>query len=420
MLHTKIVLLASALAAAAGGTVAAVSLSTSAGTGPGGQAGSGSSGSSGSAHGAGGTTTTSFALPSPPTTAKREVDAYVASGSGTMHMVETESGSCSGTIVADLDFSIASGSVLRAALPGGALSVPVSASNSWESPTGLHCTFAGRSIDPIPASAPQTHPLAASLELTLGPPASANLKVPSAMAAASFVNAGCGRVIAGSNGHVQVCSASLEVLYSLPAGLTSGTGKLKCTPSSTGQTAMPLSGSAPSTTKAPSCKMSPSSTYSGTLDLASQPCFDFVSSFLGEHESCADTGSLSLKVKTEKSKYRSAPVLSPARVTFPDQRAGTSSPDQTFTLTNEASGSAPLIVAGLGITGSAHSMFPVSADHCTGAVLQPGQSCTFAVAFAPGSGDHGAEDATLKVVTDAKIGILTSALYASALAAGSP
>ncbi|MCL4434097.1 MAG: hypothetical protein M1399_04910 [Actinobacteria bacterium] len=69
----------------------------------------------------------------------------------------------------------------------------------------------------------------------------------------------------------------------------------------------------------------------------------------------------------------------------------------------------------VGITGSAHPKFPVGADHCTGAALQPGRSCTFAVAFEPGSSDHGYQDATLKVITDAKVGTYTSALCGTAV-----
>ncbi len=336
-------------------------------------------------------------------------------------MVETASGSCTGTIVADLTFSIPlSNGALGAGAPGSAVTAPVEAQNRWGTPTGITCTVAGRTIEPIPAMPPQSHMLTASINVTIGVPTTADLRVPSAQAAASYVNAGCSRVISGSNGHVQVCNASVDVAYSLPEGLTSGTGKLKCTPSSAGQTAVALSGTSPSTTKPPSCKMSPSTTYTGTLDLESQPCFDFAGTLPGEEETCTDTGSLSINVKTEKRKYRSDPVLAPDRVNFPNQHDGTTGPPEVLTLTNEPAATAALTVAGLGITGSAHTKFPVSNDHCTGAVLQPGQSCTFSIAFAPGPNDHGVEDATLKIITDAKIGTLTAALYANSLAGPSP
>ena len=410
--RTAIVVLTIAVVAA-GGSLGALALSGS-GDGSG---GGGAGGSSGTGHGAGSATTTSFSLPSPPTTVKREADVYVVSGSGTMHMVETASGSCTGTIVADLTFSISgSDAAPGTGAPGGAVTAPVDAQNTWGTPTGITCTVAGRTIEPIPAMSPQSHVLAASIDVTIGAPTEADLKVPSAQAAAGYARVGCSRVISGSNGHVQVCNASLDVAYSLPEGLTSGTGKLKCTPSSAGPTAVALSGTAPSTTKPPSCKMSPSTTYTGTLDLDSQPCFDFVATLPGEEEACTDSGSLSIKVKTEKRKYRSDPVLAPGRVTFPGQHDGTTGPPEVMTLTNEAAATASLTVAGLGITGSAHAKFPVSDDHCTGAVLQPGQSCMFSVAFAPGPSDHGIEDATLKVITDAKVGTLTAALYARSMA----
>ncbi|MHB1486852.1 MAG: hypothetical protein ACYCS7_07965 [Acidimicrobiales bacterium] len=375
------------------------------------------SGGGGSGGGSGSSTTsiaTSFTLPSPPTTEKREMDVPVVSGSGNLHMVETASGPCTGTFVSDLALTVPPTSLMPSgATPNGAVTINTEAEVTWQSSTGASCNFGNGTIVAVPPTPPQSHQLQATVSLALGIPTAAQVSLSGALATQNTVNSECSKAMATSHGIVAACNVSLQLSYTGAQGLSSGASKLKCTPSSMGQTALSLSNAPPTTAKPTSCKISPSSTYTGTLELAGHPCFNGLV-LPGEVAGCVDTGSLSLKVKVEKLKYRSAPALIPGQVTFPLQTDGTTATAQVFTMTNEPVANAPLLVAALGITGSAHEKFPVSADHCTGAILQPGQSCTFAVAFAPGPSDNGFEDATLKVITDAKVGTYTSALYGTA------
>jgi hypothetical protein len=75
-------------------------------------------------------------------------------------------------------------------------------------------------------------------------------------------------------------------------------------------------------------------------------------------------------------------ALSPASLTFGNQRVGTSSPAQTVTLTNV--GNETLTIGSITITGTNSGDFaiPTNTNTC-GTSLMPGANCTFAVVFTP-------------------------------------
>ena len=380
-----------------------------------GGAGNGSGSGGGAGNGSGSSSTTSFTLPSPPKASKREVKVAVVSGSGNLHIVYTASGRCSGTFITDVSLTIPPTSVMPGTVAaGGVANMNVSEQSTWQGPASFTCNFGYGPVSMASPMPPHLQRVPATMTMTFGTPTSIQVSASGALASQNALNAGCSAIMATSHGHITTCNATLQAAYTAPQGLSAGTGKLKCTPSSIGQTAVPQASAPPVSTTQISCKLSTPGTYTGTLELANHPCLDFML-LPGATMSCEDVGSVSLKVKVEKRKYLSDPVLTPGQFNFAQQADGTASKAVTFTVTNLPAATAPLQVVAVGITGSAHPKFPIDADHCTGATLQPGQSCTFAVIFKPGSSDHGYEDATLKVITDAKVGTYTSALYGTAV-----
>src|SRR5439155_6112137 len=73
-------------------------------------------------------------------------------------------------------------------------------------------------------------------------------------------------------------------------------------------------------------------------------------------------------------------VLSATTLPFGSQTVG-SSIEQTITLTN--TGSAPLIIRQVNLSGANTSDFMKVTDKCTGSVLQTGDSCSVKVRFSP-------------------------------------
>ncbi|MEA2346467.1 MAG: hypothetical protein QOG62_254 [Thermoleophilaceae bacterium] len=71
----------------------------------------------------------------------------------------------------------------------------------------------------------------------------------------------------------------------------------------------------------------------------------------------------------------------PAQTTFSARNVGTVSPAQTVTATN--SGQDPLNISTIEVTGGNAAEFSTSNDTCTGASLNPAQTCTVDVTFAP-------------------------------------
>jgi hypothetical protein len=90
-----------------------------------------------------------------------------------------------------------------------------------------------------------------------------------------------------------------------------------------------------------------------------------------------------------------AAALSPSALTFAAQVVGTSGPVQTVTVSN--TGGSNLTISGLAASGPAAADFATGNDHCTGATVAPGGTCTVTVGFTPSA--VGTRTATL-VVTD--------------------
>jgi hypothetical protein len=86
-------------------------------------------------------------------------------------------------------------------------------------------------------------------------------------------------------------------------------------------------------------------------------------------------------------------TISPSPHGFGTHATGTTSPAQTFTVTN--TGGAPSGTIATSIGGADPAQFARSADNCNGQTLAPGASCTVAGAFAPTS--LGAKAASLQV-----------------------
>lgn len=75
-----------------------------------------------------------------------------------------------------------------------------------------------------------------------------------------------------------------------------------------------------------------------------------------------------------------AAVHSSGSLNFPSVVVGNSGPSRTLTVTN--TGTAPLFIADLNVTGD-DGDFSLYADTCTDSTLDPGQSCTVTVSFEP-------------------------------------
>ncbi|MEK7755423.1 MAG: SBBP repeat-containing protein, partial [Acidobacteriota bacterium] len=74
-------------------------------------------------------------------------------------------------------------------------------------------------------------------------------------------------------------------------------------------------------------------------------------------------------------------TLVPPSLSFGNHSVGTTSAPQTVTLTN--SGTAPLIISTVTLTGSHPGDFNKTADTCAGATVAPGNTCTMTVTFGP-------------------------------------
>lgn len=84
----------------------------------------------------------------------------------------------------------------------------------------------------------------------------------------------------------------------------------------------------------------------------------------------------------------------PGGVTLPDTAVGAQSATSTVTVTN-IGGSAVTVSS---VTTSNTTEFPLTSNGCAGAVVQPGSSCQFGVAFKPSAA--GARSATISIVSN--------------------
>jgi FG-GAP repeat protein len=92
-----------------------------------------------------------------------------------------------------------------------------------------------------------------------------------------------------------------------------------------------------------------------------------------------------------------ATSLAPATRRFRDAAVGTASAPQAFTLTN--SGTGPLTVGDVELTGADAASFDVVADGCKGTTVAEGEACAVSVAFAPASAGY--RRAALTIESDA-------------------
>ncbi len=86
----------------------------------------------------------------------------------------------------------------------------------------------------------------------------------------------------------------------------------------------------------------------------------------------------------------------PPSVSFPSQDVGSVSASKPVTIRND--GAASLFVAGVTLSGNDASQFSHSGPGCTGATLEPGESCTVGVQFAPDTA--GAAQASLRILSN--------------------
>ncbi len=89
-------------------------------------------------------------------------------------------------------------------------------------------------------------------------------------------------------------------------------------------------------------------------------------------------------------------VATPTQHAFGNQAIGTSSAAQQITLQNQ--GDSPLQIQQLFIIGGAPNYFPITNETCAGRVLNPSESCTLDVQFAPGS--TGPQNGSVFVITN--------------------
>ncbi|HEY2435221.1 MAG TPA: choice-of-anchor D domain-containing protein [Vicinamibacterales bacterium] len=76
-----------------------------------------------------------------------------------------------------------------------------------------------------------------------------------------------------------------------------------------------------------------------------------------------------------------AVTIAPTAVAFPQTAAGSSTAPVVVMVTN--SGSAPLSITGTALSGNQPADFVLANNTCSGAMLAPGQTCSFGIAFAP-------------------------------------
>src|SRR6202000_3461125 len=107
------------------------------------------------------------------------------------------------------------------------------------------------------------------------------------------------------------------------------------------------------------------------------------------------------------------PELSATAPVFPSQAVGTVGAGQWVTVTNTGIGDAQIL--DLGIEEAKRESagdFILAADHCSGAVLNPGQSCEVLVRFSP-SRENATSSAQLVIASNAVDSPLTVALTAT-------
>jgi len=105
-------------------------------------------------------------------------------------------------------------------------------------------------------------------------------------------------------------------------------------------------------------------------------------------------------------------MLSPPSHDFGKRAVDTASGARQFTVTN--TGTAALIVGDVGIGGANGSDFATTGDHCSGATVVPGDSCTIGVRFTPGA--VGARSAKLNVPDNTAASLHTAALAGAGVA----
>jgi hypothetical protein len=108
------------------------------------------------------------------------------------------------------------------------------------------------------------------------------------------------------------------------------------------------------------------------------------------------------------------PSLTPGSHGFGKQAVNTTSPAQTFALTNN--GSTPLRLSGASVVGADADQFRLSADDCTDVTLAAGADCAVRVRFAPDASD--AKSARLRITGDG--GSLTASLAGTGVATQRP
>jgi uncharacterized protein YjiK len=107
------------------------------------------------------------------------------------------------------------------------------------------------------------------------------------------------------------------------------------------------------------------------------------------------------------------PELSATAPVFPSQAVGTVGPGQWVTVTNTGIGQAQILDVGIEEANrESAGDFILAADHCSGAVLNPGQSCEVLVRFSP-SRENATSSAQLVIASNAVDSPLTLALTAT-------
>ncbi|HEY0277029.1 MAG TPA: lamin tail domain-containing protein [Solirubrobacterales bacterium] len=107
------------------------------------------------------------------------------------------------------------------------------------------------------------------------------------------------------------------------------------------------------------------------------------------------------------------PELSATAPVFPSQAVGTVSAGQWVTVTNTGIGEAQILDVGIEEANrESAGDFILAADHCSGAVLNPGQSCEVLVRFSP-SRENATSSAQLVIASNAVDSPLTIALTAT-------
>jgi hypothetical protein len=110
-------------------------------------------------------------------------------------------------------------------------------------------------------------------------------------------------------------------------------------------------------------------------------------------------------------------VVQPGSLGFGQQQVGTQSATQVVTVGNSADATGALEVDGISLTGGGAAQFALVFDGCSGQSVQPGDSCTLGVRFAPSSA--GASDASLQIPSNDPAGDPAVSLSGTGMAAPS-